>query len=61
MQASQMGQWIILEGKEALGLSFEEACEDQRFREKAARYRGQSSHLKDLRAFARHCMGLTIR
>ena len=58
MQPSQMGQWIILEGREALGLSFEEACSDERFKEKAARYRGQSAHLKDLRVFARHCMGL---
>ena len=45
MSADERGAYVILEGREALGLSFAEACDDLTFIEKASRYRGRSPHL----------------
>ena len=60
MTADERGAYVILEGREALGLSFAEACDDLTFIEKASRYRGRSPHLAPLRDYARCRMGLPL-
>ena len=58
MSADERGAYVILQGREAVGLSFAEACDDLTFIEKASRYRGRSPHLASLRDYARCRMGL---
>ena len=60
MSADERGAYVILEGREALGLSFAEACDDLTFIEKASRYRGRSPHLASLRDYARCRMELPL-